>query len=58
MEENTLALWHFDEGSGSCCYDDASGHNRTLIASGTLSVNQEHELSTTWGNIRKSSNSE
>jgi len=58
IEEDILALWHFDEGSGSCCYADASGHNRILITGGTLPVNQEHELSTTWGNIKKSSNSE
>jgi hypothetical protein len=53
-DAHTIALWHFDEGPGAVRYADASGNGYTLFASGTLAVEAQGKLATTWGNLKQS----
>ena len=52
VDEKTLALWHFDEGSNSKEYMDSSGNGYTLYAGGSLSVESKSKITSTWGMIR------
>jgi hypothetical protein len=51
-DQNTLALWHFDEGAWALRYADASGNDYTLFAGGTLPVNPKGKLTTMWGRLK------
>jgi hypothetical protein len=52
-DENTVALWHFDEGPNSRIYRDSSGNGHTLYANGTFSVDGKSKSTTTWGMLKK-----
>ena len=52
-DENTLALWHFNEGKGNFRFKDSSGNGNTLIGKGSgFSVEPAGKLSTTWAKIK------
>lgn len=52
-DENTLALWHFDEDEGEFRFADSSGNGNTLIAKGSgFGVEPKGKLSSTWANIK------
>jgi hypothetical protein len=52
-DQQTIALWHFDEGPEAHSYKDSSGNGYTLYAGGTFSVNIKGKSTTTWGMIKR-----
>lgn len=51
-DQQTIALWHFDEGPGANSYKDSSGNGYTLYAGGTLPVDTKSKSAITWGMIK------
>lgn len=51
----TIALWRFDEGTGAPLYRDSSGNGYTLLPGGSLAVNEQGKLATTWGDLKRRS---
>ncbi len=52
-DENTKALWHFDEGRRRIRYKDASGKGHTLRLA-SLAVEARGKVATQWATVRKS----
>ena len=54
-DEQTIALWHFDEGPGAHVYRDSSGNDYHLFSGGSLAtaVDPRRKLATTWGNLKQ-----
>ena len=50
-DQQTVALWHFDEGARASNYADSWVHGYTLLTSG-ISVDNDGKLATTWGHIK------
>lgn len=53
VDEDTLCLWHFDEGIESDRYEDSSGNGYHLWRSEVYAVQALGKLSTAWGKIKK-----
>ena len=53
LDEQTIALWHFDEGPGSRIYRDSSGNDYHLFPGGSLAVDSRGKLATTWGSLKR-----
>ena len=53
LDEQTIALWHFDEGPGSRIYRDSSGNGYHLFSGGSLAVDSRGKLATTWGSLKR-----
>lgn len=53
LDVQTIALWHFDEGPGAAMYRDSSGNDYHLFPGGTLAVEPEDKLATTWGSLKR-----
>ena len=59
-DAKTVALWHFDEPSGTQKFLDTSGNAYHLIGKngaetdGTLTVEAQRKLATTWGQLKQS----
>lgn len=57
-DENTIALWHFDEAIGSTIFLDSSGHSRDLVGKNgatigdVFEVSEQNKLATTWASIK------
>ena len=55
----TIALWHFDEPSGTRKFSDVSGHAHHLVGEGgarigiPLAVEPHEKLTTTWGRLKQ-----
>lgn len=54
VDENTVALWHFDEAEDATRFEDASGNGISLFLSedGQISVKPIGKMSSTWGEIK------
>lgn len=52
-DRHTIALWHFREGPGATRYADSSGNGYTLRAGGSLAVEAQDKLATTWGSMKR-----
>ena len=58
-DAKTVALWHFDEPSGTREFSDASGNAYHLVGIGgaetgiPLAVEAEGKLTTTWGRLKQ-----
>ena len=58
-DHDTIALWHFDEPSGTRKFSDASGHAHHLVGEGgartgiPLTVELHEKLTTTWGRLKQ-----
>ena len=58
-DAKTVALWHFDEPSGTREFSDASGNAYHLVGEGgaatgiPLAVESEGKLTTTWGRLKQ-----
>ena len=58
-DHDTIALWHFDESSGTRKFSDASGHAHHLVGEGgartsiPLAVEPHEKLTTTWGRLKQ-----
>ena len=53
VDEQTIALWDFEEGANAYSYQDASGNGYSLSLGGVLSVDPDGKLPTAWGRIKK-----
>ena len=53
LDVQTIALWHFDEGPGAAMYRDSSGNGYHLFPGGSLAVEPEDKLATTWGSLKR-----
>ena len=57
-DAKTIALWHFDEPSGTQKFSDASGNAHHLVGKNgaktgnTLAVDPQGKLTTTWGRLK------
>ena len=49
----TIALWRFEEGLGAVMYRDSSGNGYHLFPGGSLAVEPENKLATTWGSLKR-----
>ena len=49
----TIALWRFEEGPGAAMYRDSSGNGYHLFPGGSLAVEPEDKLATTWGSLKR-----
>jgi hypothetical protein len=49
----TIALWRFEEGLGAVMYRDSSGNGYHLFPGGSLAVEPEDKLATTWGSLKR-----
>lgn len=52
-DQNTIALWNFDEDTNSRIYRDSSGNGHTLYAGGTIAINSKSKSAITWGMLKK-----
>ena len=58
-DARTVALWHFDEPSGTREFSDTSGNAYHLVGKngaetgGTLAVDAQRKLATTWGRLKE-----
>ena len=54
-DEQTIALWHFDEGPGAHVYKDSSGNDYHLFSGGSLAtaVDPRRKLAMTWGSLKR-----
>ena len=53
VDEQTIALWDFEEGANAYSYQDVSGNGYSLSLGGVLSVDPDGKLPTAWGRIKK-----
>ena len=52
-DEDTLALWTFDDPPVNGRYEDVSGNGRALFLGGSLAVSPHRNLSATWAQFRR-----
>lgn len=52
-DQNTVALWHFDDGTNSRIYMDSSGNGHTLYADETSFVDSKSKSVIIWGMLKK-----
>ena len=58
-DAKTIALWHFDEPSGTQKFSDASGNAYHLVGKngaetgGTLAVDAQRKLAMVWGRLKE-----
>ena len=52
VDDQTIALWEFEEGKHAYKYHDSSGNGFSLSIGGVMSVGSQEKLPTTWGRIK------